>query len=327
MQAQDYLGSLWAIGQRTLSSTMADVERAIADRSIVRTWPMRGTLHVVPAHDVRWMLELLTPRVLARNRARLKRDFSIDGDVLAKSRRVLERVFRNDHVLTRDSVYAELERAGIAANKQRGLHILWWLAQEGFVCLGPREGKQHTVVLLDDWIPRSRETHPEEARAMLAERFFRSHGPATRRDFAWWSGLPLRDATTAVESVCARLDAVECDGERYWHCPRTGNRTRTGTRVHLLPPFDEYTVAYKERASIIHPSYAKRGVVGFGIMSPCVLIDGKVFGTWGRKISTTSVTVGPAIWPERRPELQKELSRAVERYGNFLGLTAENVFP
>src|SRR5436190_17026339 len=88
MQAQDYRGALWAVGIRMASATEAMIERAVASRAIVRTWPLRGTLHFVAAADVRWMLTLLAGNVLARNSPRLMRDFQLDGKVLAKAEKV-----------------------------------------------------------------------------------------------------------------------------------------------------------------------------------------------------------------------------------------------
>src|SRR5919112_226736 len=70
VQAQDYLGALWALGLRLPGAVEVEIERAVDDRSIVRTWPLRGTLHFVAAEDVRWMLALLAARVLRRNTAR-----------------------------------------------------------------------------------------------------------------------------------------------------------------------------------------------------------------------------------------------------------------
>jgi hypothetical protein len=155
VQAQDYLGSLWAIGLRLQNATEQAIEQALATRAIIRTWPMRGTLHIVAAADVRWMLELLTPRVVARSARRLQQQFSVDEAVLARSRQVLVRALQGGQQLSRDAMYQALEAAHISTASGRGLQILWRLAQEGLVCFGAREGKQHTFVLLDEWAPNA----------------------------------------------------------------------------------------------------------------------------------------------------------------------------
>ena len=146
MQAQDYLGGLWAVGLRTKGATEASVEDAVARRAIVRTWPMRGTLHFVAADDVRWMLPLLTPRVIAGARSRY-RQLEMDDAVFTKSARVAERSLVGGKVLRRDALYELWNTAGIPTHDSRGLHLLGYLAQTGLICFGPRDGKQHTFTL------------------------------------------------------------------------------------------------------------------------------------------------------------------------------------
>ncbi len=290
VQAQDYLGSLWGIGLRTRRANEKDVERAIEERSIVRTWPMRGTLHFVPAEDVRWMLAFLTPRVLKRNALRLEREFNIDKSVLVRSKSILVRALQGEKHVTREGVYGILGSGGVSASRQRGLHILWWLAQEGVVCLGPREGKQQTFVLLDEWVPAVHTVGYEEGLALLAKRYFSSHGPARIQDFAWWSGVTLREATRSVEAIQTELSRRTTNGDILWRT-KSSPAGSTATRgVHLLPAFDEFMVAYKHREEILHPAYRTRGVVGFGINSPAIVADGQVIGTWGRRIANGRVT-------------------------------------
>jgi winged helix DNA-binding protein len=209
VQAQEYLGSLWAIGLRTRNATEAIVERAIADRSIVRTWPMRGTLHFVAAEDVRWMLELMTPRVVAAAAGRLAREYELDRSAFGRSAEVVARALEGGGSLTREAMYRALEVARISTAGGRGLHITWRLAHDGLICFGPRQGKQQTFVLLDEWIPGAKRLAREEALCELARRYFTSHGPATTHDFAWWSGLLLSDAAEALAErlLTARLAA------------------------------------------------------------------------------------------------------------------------
>jgi hypothetical protein len=151
VQAQDYAGSLWGIGQRTTRSTEVDVERAISERTIVRTWPMRGTLHFVASDDVRWMLRLLTPRIVARCAGR-HRQLELDATTFAKSRSLLEKALAGGRAMTRPEIYQVLERARIATTAQRGIHILIQLAMQRVLCFGARRGRQQTFVLLDEWL-------------------------------------------------------------------------------------------------------------------------------------------------------------------------------
>jgi hypothetical protein len=217
VQAQDYLGSLWALGQRTRDATEASVESAETRRAIVRTWPMRGTLHFVAAADARWITRLLAPRVLARNAARIKRQVGVDAAVIARCREVVVRALAGGGRLERTALYQALEQRRIRTGDSRGLHILGWLAMEGTICLAGRNGKQHTFALLDEWLPKAPAMDRDAALAELAARYFISHGPATLQDFAWWAGLTARDVQRAVDGAGARL-AREVIGNRayYW---------------------------------------------------------------------------------------------------------------
>jgi len=319
VQAQDYLGSLWAIGLRTRAATEPSVERAIAERSIVRTWPLRGTLHFVAAEDARWMLNLCAPRTLARSARRLEREHGIDRRLVARSADVVIDALSGGRSLSRPDLYRRLERAGIATGGSRGLHLLWWHAHEGLICLGPRAGKQQTFVLLDEWLPPSTPLSRDDSLAELARRYFTSHGPATVRDFAWWSGLAAADAEIARESVTRELDAITLDKQTYWQA--AGTRAARATRgCHLLPAYDEYTVAYQDRGAVLSSELAARAASGHGIFYPAIVIDGQVAGTWSRELQKESValTCRPFARLDRRQSLA--LADAARRYAQFLGL-------
>ena len=320
VQAQDFLGSLWAIGLRTRNASETDIELALAKRTIVRTWPMRGTLHIVPASDVRWMLSLLAPRILARNSARLKREYGLDGDILARSRKILSRALRGGKKLTRGAVYETLESAGVVVSGQRGIQILWCLAHEGLLCLGAREWKQQTFVLMEEWVPETGELDREEALARLTQRYFISHGPATIRDYQWWSGLTAAEAARGLAMVKRTLTCVVIGGQTYWMAESMPAKFTAVSQVHLLPPFDEFTVAYKDRTAAMHPSYMKRGVVGFGINSPSIVVGERVVGTWGRVLSKQKVFVVPGSTLSAKKVTRDGLTRTAQRYGKFLGM-------
>jgi hypothetical protein len=200
VQAQDYLPSLWSVGLRLDSARQEDVEGAITRREIVRTWPMRGTLHFVPAEDARWMVKFLAPRIAARNALRISR-IGVDAQVLSQSRKLVAKMLEGRTDVTREEIYLGLTKAGVPVSGQRGLHVLWWLALEGLICLGERrEGKQ-TFVLLDEWVPRTKEFDRDGSLSLLAVRYFTGHGPATLGDFVWWSGLKVSDAKAAVDAA------------------------------------------------------------------------------------------------------------------------------
>src|SRR5688572_14982534 len=199
MQAQDYLGALWGVGLRMKNAVEADVERALSQGTIVRSWPLRGTLHFTAAEDLRWMLELLAPRVLARHSARLARDFEVDAATLRRSRAAAIEALNGGRALTRAQLYAALERAGIRTTASRGLHIIFRLAHEMLILFGPRQGKQQTFVLFDECVRKSTALKGDDALHELARRYFTSRERATAADFAWWSGLTLTEAKRGAE--------------------------------------------------------------------------------------------------------------------------------
>jgi hypothetical protein len=321
VQAQDYLGSLWALGLRMSRATEAGVEEAESRRAIVRTWPMRGTLHFVAAADARWMTQLLAPRVIARNAARIKREVDVDAGVIANCRDVVARALEGGRRLERSAIYEALEARRIRTDRSRGLHILGWLAMEGTLCLAGRSGKQHTFTLLEEWIPPSAPLERDAALAELAARYFTSHGPATIEDFSWWAGLTVKDAEAAVDAAKSRL-AREMIGEREYFrgAARTAARRRSRAAstpcVKLLPGFDEYTVAYADRSLLL--ARGKR-MSSMGLLSPAVIVDGQVVGTWKRSFDKESVKLtAKLLRPLTRAE-KHSLGAAAQEFGEFLG--------
>lgn len=319
VQAQDYLGGLWAVGLRMQKGTEAAVELALARRSIVRTWPMRGTLHFVAAEDARWMLELLTPRIMARNEKRLKNEFGIDAGVLTAARKVLIKALRDGCRLTRDALYQVLDDAGIETADSRGLHIIGVLAQERLICFGSREGKQQTFALFEEWLPDARSLPRDQALAELARRYFTGHGPATLQDFVWWTGLTVKDAKAAL-ALAQPLEETTVDGRSYWSGAEFP--ARATSQACLLPAWDEFTVGYQDRSQLVDPAHRDRVDPRYGILNPAIAIGAQIVGTWKRTRTPEQVIVKPAPFaPLNRIEKQK-LTPAVRRFGLFLGLPA-----
>jgi hypothetical protein len=321
VQAQDYLGALWALGLRLPRASEAEVERAVAERSIVRTWPLRGTLHFVAAEDVRWMLELLAARTVARAASRYKQ-LGLDEATFAKSRRVLARALQGDKQLTRPELAAALGRRGIRTDGQRLIHILNRSALEGLTCYAARRGKQFTFALLDEWAPSARRLTRDEALAELAGRYFTSHGPATLQDFTWWSGLTTADARAGVEMARPRLQREVFDDRTYWLSSSTPAAKDESAAAHLLPAFDEYTVAYKDRGAVLHPSHARQPNAAAAALGPVVVLDGRVVGTWKRTLKREAVVVETSLWTMLSRVERRALDAAAHRYGDFLGLPA-----
>ena len=317
VQAQDYLGALWAVGLRLTRGTELDVEQALADGSIVRTWPMRGTLHFVAAADARWLTELLAPRAVAAGASRM-RELGIDSALLKRARGVLAKELSDRRCLSRPELYRVLATAGIATTNQRGLHLLWRLAQECFVCFGPRVGKQPSFVLFEDWLPRARRLAGDEALAALAARYFASHGPATARDLAWWSGLTLGDARRAVLAAGTELDHESVDGQEYSTAAAKASPARARGAVHVLPAFDELLVGYAYGGTFVDAAVTKRVRSG-GMIHPVVVDDDHVAGTWSRRLTPREVIGKITPFEALSEAATSGAERALERYARFVG--------
>ncbi|MCG3161046.1 MAG: hypothetical protein JMDDDDMK_02164 [Acidobacteria bacterium] len=327
VQAQDYLGALWAVGLRMRSAIEADIEQALANRTIIRTWPMRGTLHFVAAADTRWMLELLTPRIVDNNAQRLLRQFGLDEAVFARSKDLFERALEGGKRLTRNAMYEALEAGGVSTVDGRGLHILGRLAQDGVICFGSREGKQQTFALLDEWAPKSKRMPRDEALAELAKRYFTSHGPATLQDFAWWSGLTAADAKAGLEMAKRFLVQEVSDSQIYWLSSSMPAAKDSATTVYLLPAYDEYTVAHKDRSAVLDPKYTKQANSGNGIFYPTIIVNGQIVGTWKRTVKKDRLTVTPNPFAKLKRAEARAFAEAASRYGEFLGAKSIEKFP
>ena len=285
LQGQELPGVKWSIGLRG-AGTETDVDAAFDAGQIVRSWPMRGTLHVVAGEDLGWMLGLTTPGAIASS-AQRRAVLGLELADAERARDAVERVLAGRRVLSRAATLEAIQAAGVSTAGQRGYHLLWYLAQTGTIVLGPTEGREQTYALLDDWVPDRRRLDRDEALGELALRFFRSHGPATAPDLARWAGLPLRDVRMGIAACGDRLAMLGLDGVTYHLDPETETEAEAATallaRVHLLPGFDEYVLGYKDRSAVLAPEHSTAIVPGGnGVFRPTIVADGEVVGTWRR---------------------------------------------
>ncbi|MBV9878348.1 MAG: AlkZ family DNA glycosylase [Verrucomicrobia bacterium] len=318
MQAQDYLGTLWAIGLRSVDATEKDVERAIADRTIVRTWPLRSTLHFIAAADVHWLLELTAPRILSTASLRFER-YGLDTAVLARIRKLLVKILQGSQQLTRDEIYAALQRARVSVEGQRGYHILWRMGVDRIICFGARRGKQPTFTLLEEWAPRDRKLDRDTALAELTRRYFVGHGPATLQDFVWWSGLKVSDAKEGLAMAKSGLESLNLNDHVYWLSPETPSLSKAAPMVYLLPGFDEYLLGYRDRSASLAPAYRQKVQAGSnGIFLGTIVVNGRVIGTWKRELRKNAARVTTnSFRPLTRAEMGA-LEKAIGRYCKFL---------
>ena len=286
VQAQDYPGALTSVALRVDGGTRAGVEAALDAGEVVRSWPMRGTLHLVAAEDLGWLLELCGPRVLAGAARRRERLELTEADT-ERARDVAVEALSGGGRLSRAALLEVFDKGGVATTGQRGYHLLWFLAQTGTLCLGPTDGGEQLFVLTDEWIAPPRRPDRDAALAELALRFFRGHGPATVTDLARWSGLGLTDVRRGLAAVRPQLAALDLDGAEHLLDPATPgllDEVRAEARgLFLLPGFDEFVLGYGDRSAVLDPEFFDRIVPGGnGMFRPTVVHEGRIVGTWGR---------------------------------------------
>lgn len=287
VQGQDLPGALRSVALRT-DGTVADVVRALDAGEVVRTWPMRGTLHLVAAEDLPWMVALMTerPRTAA---ARRRGQLGLTEDHLASARALVEAALADGRGLARAEVLALWAQAGLPTAAGAGYHLLAFLAQTGVVCLGPVRDGEQLFVLTSSWVPGGRvlgrDLGEEEAFAELALRYVRGHGPATAQDLARWTGLPLGPVRRGLAAVADRLTTLDLDGRSLLVDPALLEGLEThredARRTMLLPGFDEIVLGYADRSVTVAPEHADRIVPGAnGVFRPTVVHDGRVVGVW-----------------------------------------------
>ncbi|MGM9472367.1 winged helix DNA-binding domain-containing protein [Pseudarthrobacter sp. YS3] len=324
-QAQDLQAALWAVGVRVPGSGLGDVRAALDSGSVVRSWPMRGTLHLVAPEDLRWMLDLTAER-LTRSIAGRHRELEIAWADIEKSRDAALEHVAGGGALSRAELFAVFEAAGQPTTGQRGIHILGTLCRHGWLVQGPLAGNQQLMVAFEDWIPVSRKLERQEAMAEFTLRYLRSHGPATLRDFAWWTQLPLTEVRAAFEQVRGQLVELEFEDTSFWLSPETAALLDDGVpgqrSVHLLPGFDEFVLSYTDRRLVLAPEHANKIVPGGnGVFKKTVVAGGEVIGTWAREGTGRSAAVVPELFDAAKPlgpGAQAALSKAADRYLAFL---------
>jgi hypothetical protein len=324
VQAQDLAAAGWALGLRSRNSRLTDVRAALDNGSIVRSWPMRGTLHLVPAHDLGWMLSLTTARQLQSSITR-RTQLGLDERTIERAREALIDALSGGRSANRAEAMALIEEKGIATTGQRGYHILWHLSQTGTLVWGPPDtGQQQSLVLSQEWIAAPRTLEHDEALGEFIYRYFDGHGPATLADFAWWSKVTLAEARTGLAVVKDRLTEVEVNGTSMWLSSRAANATRPKASrfgVHALPGFDEYLLGYRERGHILDDEFAPRIVPGNnGIFQPTIVVHGRIVGTWRRAETKRGLEIRPEPFAPTSGSDTTRFRTAAKRYARFLGL-------
>lgn len=313
MQGQDYVGALWAVGLRLPHATNTQIEQAILDETIIRTWVMRGTLHLVAAEDARWMVELLAARVLSKMAAR-HRELEIDAAVTKQSNDLLAHTLRDRKQHTRKELFAVLEAAEISTKGQRGVHLLQCASYAGLICQGVQRRNDPTFMALHT---NGRKLTRDESVVELVRRYFTSHGPSTEQEFASWSGLTLTDTRAGLDAIKSDLVSEKIDGQTYWQPPTSPKNPSHS--VYLLPGFDEYILGYRDRSAVLEPQYNDLICPGGnGVFKPTIISDGQVVGTWKRAVKKGGLVIEAEPFTSLTAAETEAFQAAAQRYAVFM---------
>jgi hypothetical protein len=317
VQAQDYAGAKWAVGQRSNVATDAGMDQLFNDGAILRTHLLRPTWHFVVPADIRWMLKLTGPRVNVAN-AHMYRQLELDSSVFSRSHAALERALAGGARRTRPELASALRHAGIEASALRLAYIVMRAELDAVVCSGGLRGRQFTYALFDDRVLSGRTLDADEALGELASRYFTSHGPAQVQDYTKWSGLTTAMATAGIEMATPRLLDETVEGKRYFFGSRAGAGRLKAPVVHLLPNYDEHVNAYRDYSASFDPGRLEPRPDNAALIAHIVVLDGQVIGGWRRTISRTGITITTDLLVKLSEPEQAALMSAAADYGRFM---------
>jgi hypothetical protein len=322
VQAQDYAGAKWAVAQRTKGIVSdAAMDELFAEGAILRTHLLRPTWHFVTPADIRWLLDLTAARVHILN-GTYYRKLALDDTTFERSHAALFKALQGGMQLTRPEVAAVLRQAGIATDDMRFTYLMMHAELEGVVCSGARRGKQFTYALLDERAPQAKRLDRDEALAELVRRYMMSHGPATLKDFVWWSGLTLADARAGIELVKPQLEHEVIDGQSYWFAASVPPARKRTPAAYLLPNYDEALASYKDRSAAVEAQYARMWNGEHAILSHHLVINDRIAGSWQRTFSKGTAVVEIKLFAPLTEVETHAVAAATHRYGEFLGMPA-----
>lgn len=313
VQAQDYAGAKWAIGSRIKNITDAAIEQHFNEGNILRTHVLRPTWHFVAPKDIHWMLHLTAPKIKALSKG-YHQQLGIDFSILKRSKTIITRALEKNKKMTREALDLLLTKEKINTGNGRIGALLMDAELDALICNAGRDGKQFTYILLDEPSKKEKSFTRDEAIATLARRYFRSRGPATMQDFTWWSGLSITESRKGIEMNKTQLDYANINGNTYWFSVEQPVSKLKGNAAFLLPAFDEYTVAYKDRIAMLDPKFFT--ATGSGL-KPVIIRNGRISGTWNRTEKKDTIQIEAALFENSDKSSLKKINIALKKYGEF----------
>jgi hypothetical protein len=327
LQGQDSPGVLWSLGLRS-GARRSDVVAAFDSGELVRSWPFRGTLHVIAARDLPWVLALTGRRTLA-SAAKRHRDLGLDDGTVGKARTVAVAALEGGRSVSRRGLFDAFAQNGISTDGQRGSHLLWSLCLTGTLVLGPFDGDDQQIVLLDEWVRAHRSLAGDEALVEIVVRYLAGRGPATEADIASWTKLPLGVVRQGLGEAGDQLVRLDCGDTTYvaHEAALEAVSTSRPRTVLLLPGFDELLLGYADRRASLPPAHAPSTVPGGnGMFRSTGVARGRVVGLWSRRTTATrTVVTATPFDPPFTAAVLAGLHREVAAYGRYLGHPIELV--
>jgi Winged helix DNA-binding domain len=326
IQAQDQFPSRLSFRSRSRRLRAADLDRArTEERSLLRTWVMRMTIHLIPTDDAGWWLPLFEPTIEKWSRRRLEQ-LGMPPRIQEQALQQVVRMLEEEGPLTRTEVGDRLRGIGVKLDNMTRGHIMGLAVTSGHACLGPDRNSSNCLVLRRDWLGGQR--HPFDRDAALAElsrRYLRAFGPATDRDFSYWSGLPLRDVRAGLESIAAELEEVSV-GEATMLTLGKAPRLPPAGQIRMLGAFDTFLLGYKDRRFTAGDQHHETISDGGGGIYPVILRDGLVIGGW--RVSRRGGRIEIALDRDPLPRGAKQaIDAEIRDLERFEGLPVNVVSP
>jgi Winged helix DNA-binding domain len=324
MQAQDYAPAKWSIGQRSAGVTHEDVDRAVAEGSIIRTHVLRPTWHFVAADDLPWLMALSGPRVQQGN-ARRYGEVGLDARTRARCERVIAKALAGGARLTRDQLGEALDAAGIDRAGQRMPYILTHCELQAVIGSGGLAGKQQTYMLLEGRVPATKTFDRDEALVELTRRYLSSHGPASVKDLSWWSGLTMKDLRAVLASLEDEVRTENVEGLDLWSLAGDHGGPSPARGVHLLQTYDEIVVGYSESRFLGDPANERARAAWFdrNFPSGVFLLNGRIGGHWRRRTEPKRILVEVVLYEEAKRGHRNAVQKSVDELGAFFGRPVE----
>jgi hypothetical protein len=321
VQAQSFDAARHQLRVRSVGLTAAGVDRAFEnERSVVRTWLMRGTLHLCAADDLRWMLDVLG-RNANRLGARRRHEVGLDDTTCERGIAVMRTVLAHGPVARR-ALRDHLVSAGVLHEPvgQSLIHLLFHAATLGVICCGPRMGRDDSFVLVDDWVAPSVRPRGGAALAELARRYLSANGPASVRDFAAWSGLPSALAKAGIAAIAANITEFPGTIPDLWTIATTApDEPARRPVVRLLGHFDTYLLGYRTREHLggaTAEAWIHTG--GGGWIRPVVCVDGWIVGGWRMDARGREFEISVAPFEPHSARVESGIGREVAEISDFL---------